>query len=273
MDTGHRVLNVRILPQLRLGKKRDRLTRKWKSSEAFIALLAVVGLMLTSFYATPSILASSLQNTCIGIGGWPCGYTGPFTGKYYAGYATLGCTPTNPKSPCVVPQIALVSSFLVISNGSYVIDWANQSFQWSNGLADASIISVSGDPAPIFYNKTAGSTFLIYHSNAKGLWNPQPQLEIQNATLTTQSQSIGSTCTTTLTFTVSGPPSGVWNLPMIPAGACYTIRNIAQQPAYTLGTVDMPISVIVLVSSVAGVSLIIFCALMFMKTRRKEDRQ
>jgi len=253
--------------------------QKWGSSEVFIALLAVVGLMFGSFYATPSILASYPQNTCIGIGGWPCGYTGPFTGEYYAGYATLGCTPTNPNSPCVVPQIATVSSFLVISNASYVIDWANQSFQWTNGLVDGSTISVSGKLAPIFYNKTAGSTFLIYHSNVKGLWNPQPKLKIQNATLTIQSiglvttQSIGSTCTTTLTFTVSGPPNGVWNLPMIPVGACYTVRNMEQHSSYALGNVDIPIPVMVLASSVGGVGLIILCALMFMKTRREKNRQ
>ena len=237
--------------------------------------------MFGSFYLTPSISASSPQNTCIGIGGWPCRYTGPFTGEYYAGYATLGCTPTDLNSPCVVPQIARVSSFLVISNASYVIDWANQSFQWSNRLADGSTISVSGDLTPIFYNKTAGSTFMIYASNTKGLWNPQPQLEIQNATLTTQSigsvttqsQPIGSTCTTTLTFTVSGPPNGVWNLPMVPAGACITVRNMAQEQSYAVGKVDISIPVMVVASSVGGVGLIIFCALMFMKTRRKENRQ
>jgi len=237
--------------------------------------------MFGSFYLTPSISASSPQNTCIGIGGWSCGYTGPFTGEYYAGYATLGCTPTDPNSPCVVPQIAMVSSFLVISNASYVIDWANQSIQWTNGLADGSTISVSGDLAPIFYNKTAGSTFIIYHSNVEGLWNPQPELQIRNATLTTQligsvktqSESIGSTCTTTLTFTVSGPPNGVWNLPMVPAGTCITVRNIAPQESYAVGNVDIPIPVMVLASSVGGVSLIMFCALMFMKTRRKENRQ
>jgi len=236
--------------------------------------------MFVSSFPSPSTSASSPQNTCIGIGGWPCGYTGPFTGEYYAGYATVGCTPINPNSTCVVPQIAMVSSFLVINNTAYVIRWANQSLQWSNGLADGSTVSVSGDPAPIFYNKTAGSTFLIYHSNAKGLWNPQPQLEIQNATLTTQSngsvttqsQSIASTCTTTLTFTVSGPPTDAWNLPMIPAGACYTVRNMAQQPLYALGNVDTPIPVIALASSVGAVSLIILCALVF-KTRSKENRQ
>ena len=123
----------------------DRLTGKWKSYEVFIALLAVIGLMFGSFYLTPSISAISPQNTCIGIGGWPCGYTGPFTGGYCAGYATLGCTPTDPNSPCVVPQIARVSSYLVIGRESYVVDWANQSFQLSNGLADGSTISVSGD--------------------------------------------------------------------------------------------------------------------------------
>jgi hypothetical protein len=174
-----------------------------------------------------------------------------------------------------------VSSFLVISNASYVIDWANQSIQWTNGLTDGSTISVSGKLAPIFYNKAAGSTFPIYHSNAKGLWIPQPKLEIQNATLTTQSisplttqsQSIDSTCTTTLTFTVSGPPNGVWNLPMIPAGACITVRNMEQQPSYASGNVDIPIPVMVLASSVGGVGLIILCALLFMKSRREENRQ
>jgi len=237
--------------------------------------------MFGSFYLTPSISASSPQNTCIGIGRWPCGYTGPFTGEYYAGYATLGCTPTDPNSPCVVPQIAWASSFLVINNVSYVIDWANQSFQWSNELADGSTISVSGELAPIFYNKTAGSTFIIYHSNVEGLWNPQPELQIRNATLTTQligsvttlSQSIGSTCTTTLTFTVSGLPNGVWNLPMVPAGSCITVRNMAPQESYAVGNVEIPIPVMVLASTVGGVGLIMFCALMFMKTRRKENRQ
>ena len=237
--------------------------------------------MFGSFYLTPSISAPSPQNTCIGIGGWPCGYTGPFTGEYYAGYATLGCTPTDPNSPCVVPQIARVSSFLFIKNASYVIDWANQSFQWSNGLTDGSTVSISGDLSSIFYNKTAGSTFMIYASNAKGLLNPQPQLEIQNATLTTQSigsvttqsRSIGSTCTTTLTFTVTGPPNGVWNLPMLPAGVCNTVRNMAQQQSYLVGNVDVPIPVMVLASGVGGVALIMFCALMFMKTRRKENSQ
>jgi hypothetical protein len=236
--------------------------RKWASSEVFIIALGIVGLMFGLLYRAP-ISPSAPQYPCVGIGGWPCGYTGPFTGEYYAGYATLGCTPTAPNSLCVVPQIARVSSFLVISNASYVIDWANQSFQWSNGLADGSTISVSGHLAAIFYNKTAGSTFLIYHSNVRGLWNPQPELQIQNATLTTQ--PIVSTCTTTLTFTVSGPPNGVSNLPMISAGACYTITNTAQQ-AHTNGSMDIPIPVTVLASS-AGVGVII-AGTLFLRKRR-----
>lgn len=237
--------------------------RKWKRSGVFIIALSVVGFLFGFFYRTPLILGLSSQYTCVGIGGWPCGYTGPFTGVYFAGYATLGCTPMNPNSTCVVPQIAIVSSFLVIKNASYVIDWANQSFQWSNQLSDGSTISVSGKLASIFYNKTAGSTFLIYHSNVRGLWNPQPGLQVQNATLTTE--PIVSTCTTTLTFTVSGPPNGVSDLSMIPAGACYTIRNTTQQP-HTIGSMDIPIPVTVLVSS-AGVGVIVVGTL-FLKKRR-----
>jgi hypothetical protein len=122
-----------------------------------------------------------------------------------------------------VPQIAIETSYLVIGNASYVIDWANKSLQSTNHFADGSTISVSGELDAIFYNKTAGSTYMIYYSNARGLWNPQPRLQIQNATLTTQTVSL--TCTTTLSFTVSGPPNAVWNLPMIPAGACYTISD------------------------------------------------
>lgn len=175
--------------------------RKWKRSGVFIIALIVVGFLFEFSYATPLILGLSSQYTCVGIGGWPCGYTGPFTGDYYAGYATLGCTPINPNSTCVVPQIAMVSSFLVINNSSFVIDWANQSFQRNNQLSDGSTISVSGNLVPIFYLKTAGSTFQIYHSNEEGLWNPQPELQIQNATIV-------STRTTTLTFT-SGPPNAV----------------------------------------------------------------
>jgi hypothetical protein len=157
------------------------------------------------------------------------------------------------------------SSFLVINNASYVIDWANQSFQRNNQLSDGSTVSVSGNLAPIFYNRTAGSTFLIYGSNVKGLWNPQPELQIQNATLTTQ--PIVSTCTTTLTFTVSGPPNGISNLPMIPAGPCYTtITNTALQPQ-TISSVDIPLPVIVLASS-AGGGVIMVGALMFLRKRR-----
>ena len=241
------------------------LVRKWASSEIFITALGIVGLMFGLLYRAP-ISASSPQYPCVGIGGWPCGYTGPFTGEYYAGYATLGCTPTGPDSPCVVPQIANASSFLVISNASYVIDWANQSFQWSNDLADGSTIRVSGHMAAIFYNKTAGSTFMIYHSNAKGLWNPQPQLQIENATLTTQ--TITPTCTITLTFTVSGPPNGIWNLPMIPAGACYTVTNTAEQNSETVGNINIPTPPVV-----AVVGLITVGTLMSVNKGRKGSRQ
>ena len=239
--------------------------RKWKRSGVFIIVLSVVVFLFELFYRTPLVLGLSSQYTCVGIGGWPCGFTGPFTGNYYAGYATLGCTPINANSTCVVPQIAMGSSFLVINNASYVIDWANQSFQRNNQLSDGSTVSVSGNLAPIFYNRTAGSTFLIYGSNVKGLWNPQPELQIQNATLTTQ--PIVSTCTTTLTFTVSGPPNGISNLPMIPAGPCYTtITNTALQPQ-TISSVDIPLPVIVLASS-AGGGVIMVGALMFLRKRR-----
>jgi hypothetical protein len=157
----------------------------WKRSGVFIIALIVAGFLFGLFYRSPLILGVTPQYTCIGIGGWPCGYTGPFTGDYYAGYVTLGCTPINPNSTCVVPQTAIASSFLVINKTSYVINWANRSFQWNNPLFDGETVSVSGKLAPIFYNKTAGSTFLIYHSNVEGLWSPQPELQIENATLTT----------------------------------------------------------------------------------------
>ena len=252
---------------------------KWKRSGVFIIALSVVWFLFGFSYSTPLIPGLSSQYTCVGIGGWSCGYTGPFIGHYYAGYATLGCTPIDSNSTCVAPQIAMVSSFLVINNTSYVVDWANQSFQSNNQLSDGSTISVSGKLTPIFYNRTAGSTFIIYHSNAKGLWNPQPQLEIQSATLTTQSngsettqpQSITSSCTATLTFTVSGPADGIWNLPMIPAGDCYTVRDMAQQQSYAVGNAD--ISEMILASSVGGAGLIIFCAVMLAKSRRKENKQ
>lgn len=87
---------------------------------------------------------------------------------------------------------------------------------------------------------------MIYASNAKGLWNPQPQLEIQNATLTTQ--SINS---------VTTQPQSIGS----------------QQQSYAVGNVDIPIPAMVLASSIGGVGLIIFCALIFVKTRRKENRQ
>jgi len=159
-------------------------TRNWRGFRVLLAALVFV-LVFWLFYEAP-ISATSSENTCIGLGAWPCGYTGPFSGEYYAGYATLGCTPTSANGTCVVPQIAMVTSFLVINNTSYVIDWANQTFQGNNHLTDGSTISVSGYLTPIMYNKTTGSTYIIFYSNAKKLLNPQPQLQIENATLTTQ---------------------------------------------------------------------------------------
>jgi hypothetical protein len=219
-----------------------------------------------SFYQAPSITASPPRNTCIGIGGWPCGYSGPFTGNYYAGYATLGCIPISPNNPCVVPQIAMASSFLVIQNESYVIRWTNQTFQSNNKLTDGSTISLSGNLVPVVYNKAAGSTYPIYASNAMGLWNPQPQLQIQNATLTTG--TMPSTCTTTLTFTVSG--SGVRNFPMIPIGVCYTVRNITQEQPNGFGSVATPFPAMLLFSLVGGLGLVVFGMLTFVKRIRQK---
>ena len=239
--------------------------RKWVSSEAFIIAFGIVGLTFGLLYRTP-VSALPPQNTCVGVGGWPCGYTGPFTGTYYEGYGTFGCNPTYANGTCVVPQIAWSSSFLVIRNASLVIDWTNQSFQSTNRLADGSTISVSGHLDVIFYNKTAGSTFVIYHSNAKGLWNPQPQLQIENATLTTQATA--PTCTITLTFAESGPSNGTSNLPMIPAGACYTVTNTAEQQSEIVGNINIPTPAVI-----AGVGLVTVAALMSMKNRRKERQE
>jgi len=90
-----------------------------------------------------------------------------------------------------------MTSYLSVNNASYVIDWANRTFQVNNQLTDGSIISVSGGLIPTFYNKTLGATFMIYRSNAGVMLNPQPEFEIQNASLM---KSTSSTCTTTLTF-------------------------------------------------------------------------
>lgn len=219
------------------------------------------------FYTGPPISASSPRNTCIGVGGWPCGYSGPFTGKYYAGYATLGCTPISTSNPCVVPQIAMMSSFLVIQNESYVISWANKTFQSNNQLTDGSTLSVSGNLSPVVYNKTAGSTYPIYASSAMGLWNPQPELQIQNATLTA---TLLSTCTTTLTFAVSSTPNGVWNLPMIPIGACYTVQNLTQQQPNAVDNVAIPMPWTLLVSLVGGIGLVVLATSMFVKRARQK---
>ena len=232
--------------------------RKWRCSGVFIIALSVVGLVFQLFFQTPLISASP-QNTCIGIGGWPCGYTGPFTGEYYAGYATLGCIPADPDSTCVVPQIAVQESYLVIGNAPYVIDWVNETFQ-SNRLADGSTISVSGKLDPIFYNKTAGSTYMIYRSNAKGLWNPQPHIQIQNASLTAQPVAL----TTTLSFMASGSSNGVWNTPMIPTGTYYAVSDSAQQHA--INNLDIPSGVMILAIAV-GVGAILAGMLAFSRKR------
>jgi hypothetical protein len=164
-----------------------------------------------------------------------------------------------------VPQVAIETSYLVISNATYLIDWANESFQSSSRLVDGRTISISGELDTIFYNRTAGSTYPIYYSNARGLWDPQPQLQIENATLTTQSVTL--TCTTTLSFTVSGPPNGVWNLPMIPAGACYTVTEITPQQSHTVGGMDIPIRAMLLAS--IGVVVITAATLAILTNRRK----
>jgi hypothetical protein len=213
--------------------------------------------MFGLFYHPPQTPTSS-ENTCIGVAGWPCGYSGPFTGTYSTGYATLGCIPVSTSEGCFVPQIAIMTSYLSINNASYVIDWANHTFQGNHQLTDGSTINVSGALTPIFYNKTVGATFMVYRSNAGMILNPQPEFAIQNATLTQSS----STCTTTLTFTVSGPSNGVWNLPMIPAGACYTVVNLSQQSS-TAGNVGS-IQTILLASNVSGL-ILIFLGLLLMK--------
>jgi hypothetical protein len=162
-----------------------------------------------------------------------------------------------------VPQIAVERSYLVINNTAYVIDWANKTQGFSSGLVDGSTISVSGRLNAIFYNKTAGSTYVVYYSKAKGLWKPQPGLQIENATLTTQSTT--STCTTTLTFTVSGAANGTWNLPMIPAGACYTVNGITQQ-SHT-ATMNLPSWATILASG--SVTLLIGGTIGVLVKRRK----
>ena len=224
-----------------------------------LVFVLILGLCCQAFSVTPS------QNVCIGLDGWPCGYTGPFSGDYYAGYSTLGCSPPSSNSTCAVPQIAIETSYMVIHNATYVIDWANQSLQPTNRFADGSSVTVWGKLEAIFYNKTAGSTYSIYYSNAKGRWNPQPSLQIINATLTTQSVAV--TCTTTLSFTVSGPPNGVWNLPMIPAGACYTVTNIAQQQSPAPGYVDIPSWELAL--ALISLGVIVVGTLAFLRNRRK----
>jgi len=157
-------------------------TRKLKVLGVLSAVSVFMLLMGGLLYQAP-IHATSSQNTCIGLGGWPCAYGGPFTGTYHLGYATLACTPATGSTSCAVPQIAMVSSFLVINNTPYVIDWANQTLQSNTHLTEGSGISVLGYLAPITYNKTAGSTYPVYHSNTNGTWNPQPQLQIENATI------------------------------------------------------------------------------------------
>jgi hypothetical protein len=157
-------------------------SRKRKYFEVLIIGLSVFGL-LSGLCQAPSILAAHPQNTCVGIGGWPCGYTGPFTGDYYDGYARLNCVPLVPNGACVVQQVTTVASYLLINGVPYVIDWASQSCRLNSHPVDGSTISLLGRLAPIFYNKTAGSTYVIYYSNAMGLWDPQPKLQIQNATL------------------------------------------------------------------------------------------
>jgi hypothetical protein len=159
----------------------------------------------------------------------------------------------------------MMTSYLGINNASYVIDWANRTFQVNNQLTVGSTVSVSGSLVSIFYNKTLGATFMVYTSNAGTMLNPQPEFEIQNATLL---ESASSTCTTTLTFTVSGPSNGVWNLPMIPAGACYTVVNTTQQSS----NVGNPIQTILPASNVSGLILIIL-GLLFLKRSRSKKRQ
>jgi hypothetical protein len=167
-----------------------------------------------------------------------------------------------------VPQIAIETSYLVIGKASFLIDWANESFRSSNRLVDGSTVSVMGKLDEIFYNKTAGSTYMIYYSNARGLWNPQPQLQIENATLT--AESVGLTCTTTLSFTVTGPPNGVWNMPMIPAGACYTVSSMGQPQSHVFDNMNLPTGTMVSVS--IGVLVIVAATLAFLTNRKRENK-
>ncbi|MFI5449359.1 MAG: hypothetical protein ACHQ03_06305 [Candidatus Bathyarchaeia archaeon] len=238
--------------------------RRYRWSGLGIVMIALgFSILMFGLLYHPSQTSTASENTCIGVRASPCEYSGPFTGTYYTGYATFGCNPISASESCFVPQIAVMTSYLSINNSSYVIDWANRTFQGNNQLTDGSIISVSGGLTPIFYNKTVGATFMVYRSNAGTMVNPQPEFEIQNATLT---QSPNSTCTTTLTFTVSGPSNGVWNLPMIPAGACYTVVNVSQQSSNAnVGSIQTNL----LASNVGGLILITL-GLLFMKRSRSK---
>jgi len=211
-----------------------------------------------SYHTTPSFTSS--ETTCIGT--LPC--SGEFTGIYQTGYSTYGCIPLSASEGCFVPQIATMTGYLNINNASFVIDWANRTFQVNNQLTDGATVSVSGSLSPIFYNKTLGATFLIYRLGTGSVMSPQPEFEIQNATLM---ESINSTCTATLTFTVSGSPNGVWNLPMIPSEDCYTIMN-STPPSYSTN-VSTSIQTILLASSASGILLMCLGLLFLNRSRSK----
>ncbi|MGA3109227.1 MAG: hypothetical protein ABSD99_07180 [Candidatus Bathyarchaeia archaeon] len=143
------------------------------------------------FSPCPGLTVTSTATTGI----WNCpnepalsaGQNVTMTGTWATGYETLGCVPVNASSPCMVPQIAILTHYLRTNMGVdnwFVIQWKQSE---TVEPTDGQTVTVSGTLQVITYPSNPGATYPIYHLNNEtdgtNLLQPQPSFEITNAVL------------------------------------------------------------------------------------------
>ena len=143
------------------------------------------------FSPCPGLTVTSTATTEI----WNCpnepaltaGKNVTMTGTWATGYETLDCVPASGESPCMVPQIAILTHYLhtnIEGDNWFVV-------QWKQGAAvqptDRQTVTISGTLQAITYPSNPGATYPIYHLNNEtdgpDLLQPQPSFEITSAVL------------------------------------------------------------------------------------------
>lgn len=153
---------------------------KWSAQDTVYVFSPCPGLTVTSTATT------GIWN-CPNQPAFTAGQNVTLTGSWATGYETFGCVPENGGSPCVVPQIAMLTHYLhtnMEGDNWFVVQWKqNVTVQ----LNDGQTVTISGTLQAITYPSNPGATYPVYHLNDQTggsyLLQPQPSFEITNATL------------------------------------------------------------------------------------------